>query len=818
MLQSIADLDIASILAASPDGDNVYRLARGNIKKSRKTNEGLLLIKPGGTFNEATLTEIFRRIFAFPCGVLGIRVYGGQYIACNDLFEKQYPEPTKLATGTRKLDKLDYDRARSFYDVPEFRVRFGHSYSPELIVGATAVERKYNLSPSDVSQMWDSGRKKDLFHNHRFDGLNKIGFQKSVFPISIGSEVVLILNGYVPGYRALFEDFQNRVVAVWLTTDRPWADVRDRLVGGQSAPHECKSGSIRRDAYANIIPIENSHVDGQRNVVHASANLVEASLELVTWFEVKVSDTLFGDRFQDRVRDVDIRTLWTAPGHTFVETRDDDLRATIDACIKEIWYIQTENEGRSQVFNDLLNALQNSTGLSTGTLARDGVIRTLVSGGVDLNLAGKRLFKNATVRGLLSEVAAVYSQAANVILDQWTRDEISSEIAAEAVRICASDAYLVLRNETFFPPELIDEIGATMAEQAISSAMRIYDNACAEIRIKLGLFENEAVIHKEVMVATMAESEAWREFLATDNARPIAVPPDCETVGLILAGGRSTRVRTTVPKALLPVGKEPMLNMVLRALQASTCTKIFCAVGWRNDLMAKILGKWDSYLDVEPLVYSKTPGLGLRVATCLHQLREFHGNIVIAYCDMPGISPVDIIRLLDQVKTEDAIAGILTARTDRLSGHIQRLKSRVSGVVQGRMDPNFYSEERDYGVNVFRNSSLLRETLLGCRNDNPRREYILADVFSALHRSGLPVADVDAKNSIMFGVDTPQDLVLLGSGLHKRLGNCFETQRIGPSIAEAFLLSYNLPIGADEIAKDVAEALTGRFRPVLFLR
>ena len=62
---------------------------------------------------------------------------------------------------------------------------------------------------ADLSAAWERGRQQELFHNGRCDGLNKIGYQKSVFPIQFrrpdgSTDTRIVVNGFIPSYRQLF--------------------------------------------------------------------------------------------------------------------------------------------------------------------------------------------------------------------------------------------------------------------------------------------------------------------------------------------------------------------------------------------------------------------------------------------------------------------------------------------------------------------------------------------------------------------------------------------------------------------------------------
>jgi len=166
-----------------------------------------------------------------------------------------------------------------------------------IIPALDLIKAPYRMAPLTLAELWENGRGGGLFHNERWNGLNKIGYQKSVFPIEIPHAeppVRIVLNGFIPGYRQLFVDESARLVALHVSTIEPWRRIRDSVVGGDSDPLACEKGSIRRDAAEGRIPLDpkDNLVNGQRNVCHSSATLLDGMRELSIWFDYHDDQTV----------------------------------------------------------------------------------------------------------------------------------------------------------------------------------------------------------------------------------------------------------------------------------------------------------------------------------------------------------------------------------------------------------------------------------------------------------------------------------------------------------------------------------------------
>ena len=89
----------------------------------------------------------------------------------------------KIATGEIRLSDEDYREIAAIYDLPEFKREFGVRYSKELVAPALVlVERDSTITEEQLSESWERGRQ-SAFDIRSFRGINKIGYQKTVFPI-----------------------------------------------------------------------------------------------------------------------------------------------------------------------------------------------------------------------------------------------------------------------------------------------------------------------------------------------------------------------------------------------------------------------------------------------------------------------------------------------------------------------------------------------------------------------------------------------------------------------------------------------------------
>ncbi|MGH7930770.1 MAG: TIR domain-containing protein, partial [Candidatus Binatia bacterium] len=716
----------------------------------RPENEGLILIKPGGTFNEPCLQEIFSRVSRY-CRVRQLRLFNGALIARRKLFEQQYSSSAKIATGDIELTAEDLGKIRDIYDSPEFLKIHGVPYSDELIVPALTLTSGHTLLPEEVSELWERGRLHGLFHNKRPDGLNKVGYQKSVFPINVeGMGVRLVLNGFIPGYRQLFISDQAQIVAIHASTTSAWQLIRDELVGGDSDPAACAIGSIRRDAVERKLPLDPADdlVNGQRNVCHSSATLFDGMRELCMWFEYDQSVTVLGQICE--LAGLKPETLEKLSNDDLPDfswfTRNDDLaqlyfevrlRVAKDDLLGDAKFRErvTDYARRVDDQQDLGELISRHPGFAA-----------FVEEGLRLSIGGEELYRHAASstfgnerdRSTFLEVAREIREIAK------SRPDLDrAEIVAAAYRIAAGDikflnckVYDSVDSPQLFRATVVSEL----AEQALQCGVRTESNLVRDVR---AYYANGRYTQQSVSID---ESEAWSEFKDSAGRFTVHAP----IVAVILAGGRSTRVASTIPKPILPLRNRLLLRCVEDSIRSATSgnVDIFAAVGFRENLVKRAIGGRVRYL-----TYRKTLGLGFRLATALEELAEHDGLVLVAYSDMPEISISTFDRLVGIIDDRRTF-GLVESQSD-LSGHIVRHAGEIKKIVQSRLRHAPGPESmRDVGVYAFYNTQEFRSLLLTLKNDNVRSEYIFPDIVEILARNGWKIRSVRARPELAHGINT----------------------------------------------------------------
>src|SRR5438874_1215381 len=101
---------------------------------------------------------------------------------------------------------------------------------------------------------------------------------------------------------------------------------------------------------------------------------------------------------------------------------------------------------------------------------------------------------------------------------------------------------------------------------------------------------------------------------------------------IILAAGKSTRMKTRRPKPLHEICGRAMLHYILRACYAAGCDRILLVVGNGKEEIAAALGEDNRIRFIEQ---TEQLGTGHAARVCESELRKLHGDVLILAADVP---------------------------------------------------------------------------------------------------------------------------------------------------------------------------------------
>lgn len=214
---------------------------------------------------------------------------------------------------------------------------------------------------------------------------------------------------------------------------------------------------------------------------------------------------------------------------------------------------------------------------------------------------------------------------------------------------------------------------------------------------------------------------------------------------IILAAGKSTRMKSNRPKPLHEICGKPMLGYILDACFSAGCDRVIVVVGYAKDEIIATFGDDPRITFVEQ---TEQLGTGHAARVCEAELRKHGGDTFILAGDVPLTRGQVLRTLYDTHKQERAAASMATAELDDPTGYGRVIRDQSGEFVDivEQLDctpeqaqirevfPSYYCAKVDE----------LLFALSKLENNNKKGEFYLTDIFGILRRAGRKVVAVQA--------------------------------------------------------------------------
>src|SRR5438128_2183240 len=171
-----------------------------------------------------------------------------------------------------------------------------------------------------------------------------------------------------------------------------------------------------------------------------------------------------------------------------------------------------------------------------------------------------------------------------------------------------------------------------------------------------------------------------RQNSMTDESRAVAV---------ILAAGKSTRMRSRLPKPLHPICGRPLTRHVVEACRSAGVDRVIVIIGHEAEAVRAGLGG-----DLEYAIQVEQRGSGHAAQCAESLLRGFKGTALVLAGDVPLLRDDTVSKLLESHQQTGAAATLLTAFLDDASGYGRIVRSADGSVARIVEHKDATEEER----------------------------------------------------------------------------------------------------------------------------
>ena len=239
-----------------------------------------------------------------------------------------------------------------------------------------------------------------------------------------------------------------------------------------------------------------------------------------------------------------------------------------------------------------------------------------------------------------------------------------------------------------------------------------------------------------------------------------------QVAAIILGAGKGTRMKSDLPKVMMPLCGKPMIRHILETLEKLNIDKIVTVIAPDGDLVKKEVAPYETCVQHQQL------GTGDAVKSAMPLLKDFKGDILVIFGDNPIYTPQTIQKMIDK-RCEGYSLVCLgftpedPARYGRLimeNGELKRIVE-YKDATEAERAVKFCNS----GMMCF-DGNVMFDILNAISNENAAGEYYLTDAVAIALQKGLKCSAVECPVNEAAAANTREELALLEKLLIERDG------------------------------------------------
>lgn len=244
-----------------------------------------------------------------------------------------------------------------------------------------------------------------------------------------------------------------------------------------------------------------------------------------------------------------------------------------------------------------------------------------------------------------------------------------------------------------------------------------------------------------------------------------------ESAAIVLAAGRSTRMKSDLPKALHELCGRPMLSHVLGACRLAGVGRLLAVVGYGKK---QVLARFKKEKDITWVEQAQQRGTGHAVLCSRDALRDFSGDVLVVAGDMPLVRRETLANLIECRRQRGDAVTLATTMLDDPTGY-GRIIRDDNGDLEAIVEHGDCSatqreiEEVNPSYYCF-DARRLFAALDQVRPAGTKGEYYVTDAIRVLRASGHGVsAVVQVPPEDALGINSRLDLATVSRVLEDRI-------------------------------------------------
>ncbi len=268
-----------------------------------------------------------------------------------------------------------------------------------------------------------------------------------------------------------------------------------------------------------------------------------------------------------------------------------------------------------------------------------------------------------------------------------------------------------------------------------------------------------------------------------------------QRAAIILAAGKSTRMKSSRSKVLHHVGGRSMLSWTADLARSVGVDRLICVVGEMNaDVRAEA-----EALGLDIAIQEPQRGTGHAVLCAKAAMADFEGPVAVLYADTPLIQK-DTLQSVYEALEKRADVAVLGFEPDEPGayGRLIEEDGQLTAIVEAKEATPEQLAVRLCNSGVIAASKAdMFAALDRVTDDNAKGEYYLTDIIEILRGDGRKAVAVHADAAEVLGVNSRSDLAVAERAFQDRMRQSMLDRGVTLRDPETTYFSYDTAIAAD---------------------
>jgi len=241
---------------------------------------------------------------------------------------------------------------------------------------------------------------------------------------------------------------------------------------------------------------------------------------------------------------------------------------------------------------------------------------------------------------------------------------------------------------------------------------------------------------------------------------------------VILAAGKSKRMKSEIPKVLHQILGQPILYYILTSVKKLNPKNIFTVIGYGKEPVSNYLK--NNFPEVKIITQENQLGTAHAVCMVKKQKEDFGKNILVLAGDIPLVNIETLRELVENRAGSGCSACIVTSLLPDPGGYGRIIKDKKGNIAKIIEDADASAEEKkirevNTSIYCFEKESLF-ENIEKINISNIQKEYYLTDIIGILIKNGKKVSCLNAADyQEAIGINDRLQLSELENIMQKRI-------------------------------------------------